>query len=628
VSPTKARKANSIEGSSIHEPDGGGSRNRGKLEATPSRKAAISSARDSVITSSSHAVTKEPVDKNVRPGLSQEAHVTGPMTETNMLSQTELTPSTAEPLTKERENVSASREAKDEEPASTKAPDANNDHSTTDGASESVPAATKPLANEQKAQKSSTKQHEDQTISTTQAKQANKKAKNKNRIKSHQSRAADILQKTDSPQASGGSPKSENIKPPSKAPVNPTKETFLENAALPQHGDDAAKPRATKKVSEPSVPTSSNHATNDSASQLLPDSSTLENHPGAPNMSTTTEQSPPSIADLSIVSSIPEKQFSHAQLLHGEHVPEVVPIKTDEAVSAMVETTASESIAARNSLSGDQEPESQVMTRNASSSTHREPGSASFEQSSTKQTSYLPTERSNSIVDGPRPEIVHSTSLSARQQGQNAGLDAEKLRTLLEANAASPEGPETVGDSISQPVAVHREQASATAPKAAEPTQALIEDEPLVPPALHSPEKAERCERPKQETARDSSNDTTNSNTESKTGEVATTDSPGKLSHLQAPDFHPVRSMSEEDKQLQMIPSQSCSPQPFSSPIQTRHKKKPKHFAPVKEENSSNAMVPLTEVGTESDDQGSVDQLPEVTPLLSRRLFTVYIVQV
>lgn len=190
----------------------------------------------------------------------------------------------------------------------------------------------------------------------------------------------------------------------------------------------------------------------------------------------------------------------------------------------------------------DQEPESQAMTRDTSMSTEY---SVPFHPTSTAPSSFLATERSNSVAEDSQLKSVsaHAASLERKKQ-TTAGIDPEQLRSKLEA------------------------QADATTSETGDTTKAYV-----VGPQ-HAIDENVKKGKSKDDVSKKASKSATPPRSQSSARTPTSSRSPDRK---QAPD----------------IPQRSSSLSVPSTPIHTRLRKKPKTFSPVSEEAPGGATTPI-----------------------------------
>ena len=190
----------------------------------------------------------------------------------------------------------------------------------------------------------------------------------------------------------------------------------------------------------------------------------------------------------------------------------------------------------------DQEPESQAMTRDTSMSTEY---NVQFHPTSTAPSSFLATERSNSVAEDSqlKPLSAHAAPLERKKQ-TTAGIDPEQLRSKLEA------------------------QADATTSETGDTAKSHVE----------GPQHAIDGNVKKEKSKDDVSKKASKSATPPRSQFSART---------------PTSSRSPDRKQAPDIPQRSSSLSVSSTPIHTRLKKKPKNFSPVSEEAPGGSNTPI-----------------------------------
>ena len=188
------------------------------------------------------------------------------------------------------------------------------------------------------------------------------------------------------------------------------------------------------------------------------------------------------------------------------------------------------------------EPESQAMTRDTSMSTEY---IVLFNPSSTVPTSFLTTERSNSVAEDSHLKSLtaHAASLDRTNQ-TTAGIDPEQLRSRLEA------------------------QADATTSETRDTAKSYVKG------SQHAIDENVKKGKSKDEASE-------------KPSMPATPPKP------QSPARTPTSSRSPDRKQAPDIPQRTSSLSVSSTPIHTRLKKKPKTFSPVTEEAPGGATTPI-----------------------------------
>ena len=188
------------------------------------------------------------------------------------------------------------------------------------------------------------------------------------------------------------------------------------------------------------------------------------------------------------------------------------------------------------------EPESQAMTRDTSMSTEY---NVLFNSSSTVPTSFLATERSNSVAEDSHLKSLtaHAASLERTKQ-TTAGIDPEQLRSRLEAQAdvTISETRNTAKSQVKEPQHAIDENVKKGKSKDE------VSKKPSIPATPPKPQSSART---------------------------------------------PTSSRSPDRKQAPDIPQRSSSLTVSSTPIHTRLKKKPKNFSPVTKEAPGGATTPI-----------------------------------
>ena len=190
----------------------------------------------------------------------------------------------------------------------------------------------------------------------------------------------------------------------------------------------------------------------------------------------------------------------------------------------------------------DHEPGSQAMTRDTSMSTEY---NVLFSSTSIAPSSFLATERSNSIAEDSHLNSLsaHAASLERTKQTA-AGIDPEQLRSKLEAqaDATTSETSDTVKSYVKEP-------------------QHAIDE--IVKKGKSNDDVSKKAPIP------------------------ATPPRPQSSART------PTNSRSPDRKQAPDIPQRSSSLSVSSTPIHTRLRKKPKNFSPVAEEAPGGATTPI-----------------------------------
>ena len=210
-----------------------------------------------------------------------------------------------------------------------------------------------------------------------------------------------------------------------------------------------------------------------------------------------------------------------------------------------ISNVGSQSLASVNQIASTgltEEPESQAMTRDTSMSSEY---NVLFNPSSTVPTSFLATERSNSVAEDSHLKLLtaHAASLERTKQ-TTAGIDPEQLRSRLEA------------------------QADATTSETRDTAKSHVKG------SQHAIDRNVKTGKSKDEVSK-------------KPSIPATPPKPQSSAHT------PTSSRSPDRKQAPDIPQQTSSLLVSSTPIHTRLKKKPKTFSPVTEEAPGGATTPI-----------------------------------
>ena len=632
VSPTKVGRANDMEGPNVRGAVRVSTHSRKKSGVNAAKEALLPSTRGNVDVAGPYATRVQPVDPtNAHPSLHPPERVQSSslLTENEVPAQVEPVSSFAEPLDfyqglsevgtvpagqdfKSGETTSSSKpfEPRTYKEALTQATKANNDPFAVDGTSDAVPTKNA----EQKAQHMNNKQCSGDVAPKSRAKRTNKIIKIQSQ--KHQSKLSNASQKSDGGASSGSQPKSENVKPQAKAPAQ---KIFLEKAAFDsKHEDDAPGIHgAETQAPEPSAAATTNittRATSNHEVQLVLDPSTIAVDDEEARDPMTIERVPPSIGDLSSPTRHQGKPSHDARPITRQYEPDLLP---RASALAIPEATISDTITSDTTVNEGDTHEPQAMTRDASNSILDNEDTPSFEHCSTMQTSYVQTERSNSIADASQPIIVDSNKSYMKQHVQSGEIDIEKLHTLLQADAAARQDDGHFIDKTAKQVSAHSRQGNDKVLNPLEPDQELVHEETYVRQTQELPRSATRTESVKEEANAISSCGATDTIIEPGSVETAlpltpdtsvgpvpeSTLSQGPLSGLQH-----GQSKSPENKLQPGVPPRSSSLRVVSEPIQTRHKKKPKQFKPVEDGNDS---VLLSRVDEKADDRSLVSQLHE-----------------
>lgn len=302
--------------------------------------------------------------------------------------------------------------------------------STVDGTSDPAHVAKPTDHMEQEPYGSNPRQPDNNTKSPT---TATKKVKKSNQ-KSKSSNKPQNIKET---QHCGAVSLPENTKPtgPTKAETMSVASAFLAEAAHPYSEDVAVEARnaeveATKCVVNLDTPLP---ITTPPKAQLLTSSSILTTMPKKATLPAWPESKKTASAPIT---GSPEKASpTDSDTEAGPVVKPLsngAPIRGKQQAVGTVNGSKSASTALGSSPEEEQDFVPQVMSRDGSTSTNFEDSGESFYQLSTAPTSYLQTERSNSLADGSRTSTTHSNEASPTTQTRSAGVDPEHLRSILQ----------------------------------------------------------------------------------------------------------------------------------------------------------------------------------------------------
>ena len=437
--------------------------------------------------------------------------------------------------------------------------------------------------------------HVSNPVPRTPIKKDKKKGKSKAAIA--QPKAADM--------EGAGSRSSENVRPSSNEEQRHVEKPPLEKAAFPCNNDTSKRHELefeTKAIAE--------RARLDvDVSQSEPQRS-LESTPfdGGRRPCTPTKQKAADSSKIPVRDPVntenPSTEPPHpGKSLSGELRPKGSE-KRDSATYSQIEPPTApqppqETKTSKNvtvSPEGVEEPSPVAMIRDASTSTHEEEDKAS-----TAPTSYMQTERSNSIVGGLSSTTTYPPQSPSKQGARDALLDADKLHSLLQADVDT-----SIGAGMSQELVGSKGTYS---PEALMNEKSVSSVDPA-PLGNTTPGKIAEGRyavlsllEDKDDNVKPAASDISAKTSANRGSARSAISAPSPAS------TESVREKSPEKEQKPVIPSRSSSLQPVSAPIQTRHKKKPKRFEQVEEGNGDvDAKVPL--VGGRVDDEVLVGQIP------------------
>lgn len=279
-----------------------------------------------------------------------------------------------------------------------------------------------------------------------------------NNVRTLSTTATEILKKSDQKSQSSDKPQNvkrsqdcravslpENIKPTMSTQTKTTSEasTFLVEAAHPDTEDGAANSRtvdveAATSVATPGPPlptTITPHAQELMNSPILaiqPKKASHQAWPGSMKQS-----SAPIIGSPKQVH--PASPETKVELL-AEPLSNTIPRHGKQQVAGTVNLSNSAEGALGSSQSPclhsppeeEQEVAAQMMSRGCCNSTDVGDSGESFYHFSTAPTSYLQTERSNSLAEGSRTSMQHPNESSTITQRRSGGVDPEQLRSILQ----------------------------------------------------------------------------------------------------------------------------------------------------------------------------------------------------
>ena len=516
--------------------------------------------------------------------------------EKNIVSQPTTIPSSIEPSIKDKVwrricTEPTDQGAQSENPALQQTTKASGDPSPVDGPSESAPIATATQMLD--TERAVPGRDRDPRVKFGPFAKGTSKKK-RGGTKTGIPKTLGTLQHSERGQSSAGGPHSENVKPPSDSQPETTEKPFLEKAAFSEHEDDAAKTGGAE-MSEPELSTATISARPASdPKHSLETLSIIASEIAEARKTPAVAQSLSSMTDTHTVTDSIEKPSGHDQSTTEDIPSNHVSRPTTDAITNVIRSEVPECEAA---VDDSGRHGSQAMTREVSNTTNCREESTLFEHTSSVQSSFLQTERSNSIADASQPSIIHSSGLSRNEQTRDTGFDAENLRMLL--SAAEKDGGHTE-DTLVEPVLADRRQSSATASDLQKSSEGSEREESHVLPLMSPADGVVHIEPTKGISAQDSSIVSTDNDLKPETFKITTTMRPEKRSES-ALNFIPpyalpsdstrLQSKSPEDKKTPAIPPRSSSLQSVSAPIQTRQKKKPKQFPPVEENNDSKLVA-------------------------------------
>ena len=270
--------------------------------------------------------------------------------------------------------------------------------------------------------------------------------------------------------------KSENMRPSPMSQATSAEMPFLDQAALPEHADDAARVKKAKtKSPKLSAVKSSICAKEDSGIQSLQVSS-LTADAGEKTVQTTEVES---LQMSPKIPSMTENALANPPDHHGSAMPEQL---TDDLPSSGADTSG-ETPGPDHSISGfdqdaKEEPISQAMTREPSGFTPIGNDNVSTRQHSTAPTSYVQTERSNSLENLTQLGNIILDEEKPEEPIQKRDIDAEALCDLLQSDALIQDNTKRSNDTQFKTISSRDQQARLGTPSIPEPVEQSSRDIP------------------------------------------------------------------------------------------------------------------------------------------------------
>ncbi|KAL6721903.1 hypothetical protein ACLMJK_001008 [Lecanora helva] len=420
--------------------------------------------------------------------------------------------------------------------------------------------------------------------------------KNMNKDKNSQAKGSSQMRKADIGTSSKGVHNLENIKPLSGSPEKPTnintsKQTLLQGDGVKIAGTDIS---ASETLStEVTNGQSHMNAKAGTKAQLATDSSIAVVRPNELREVNNFDQRRPSSKGALMRKITNQPHDSQSPSMNPESG--VVPNKTSVSV---VETTHLKSSTPIETQNEGKEHQVRAIMRDDHASISEEDGSASFPQSSTLPTSYVHSERSDStagdVLVGP-VHVAEQIESASETQNMSSGPDVSKLDTLLQDKSTAAQDITSAGYYQLPPEPTRVEEQTTEVPRIDSPVQDLENNGQIAPLVIDLSDLSPEVIRMMSETE----------------NLLRVQDDLSTAFTIPEPSTPGLDLQHPEQKLTLSLPSSSIPPKQLSEPIQTRHKKKPKQFTPVKEDINVDP-VPLSTISSAS--QHSQDEDPNVRP--------------